>query len=331
MKKQLEAYKIERGEIVFDVDENEETIWATQNQIAQLFDVDRTVIGRHLNNIYKTSELDEKRTAKKSFVVRQEGSRQVRREINLYNLDAIISVGYRVNSKKATDFRIWATSVLRSYLTKGVAINERRLKDLDSKKLKEVEGMMGVVRRLIAHQALDAGEANGILEVITRYSTSFQTLKEYDDGYIDLSGINAKSIKKEKRLTPDYCLEIIAGLKKSVGGSSLFGKPRSDSFRGSIESIYQSYNGEELYPTIYDKAAHLIYFVIKDHPFHDGNKRIGSLLFIMFLTMNGENLTKNGETKISDRALTAIALLIAESDPAEKDLITSLIRKLLED
>jgi len=330
MEKQLEIYKNNTSEIVFDVDVEEETIWASIDQIANLFNVTRRSIEIHLKNVYNDNELDPNRTAKKSFVVRQEGSRQVRREINLYNLDAIISVGYRVNSKKATDFRIWATTVLRTYLTKGVAINERRLKSLDSKRLKDVEDMMGVVRRLITRYSLDAGEANGVLEVISKYSTSFKTLKEYDDGFIDLSGLNQKP-KKGKQLTPDFCEEVIKGLKKSVKGSDLFGKPRNDAFRGSIESIYQSYDGEELYPTISEKAAHLLYFVIKDHPFYDGNKRIGSLLFIVFLTMNGENLTKNGETKISDRALTALALLIAESEPTEKDLITSLIRKLLED
>lgn len=329
--KQIEIYKAAEGEVIFNVDLEEETIWATQAQISQLFDTGVPTINHHLKSIYSDGELDENRTAKKSFVVRQEGSRQVRREVNLYNLDAIISVGYRVNSKKATDFRIWATNVLHNYLTKGVAVNERRLKSLDSKKLKEVEGMMGVVRRLITRQALDAGEANGILEVISRYSTSFETLKAYDDGFIDLTSLNAKNPKKEKRLTPELCEEIISGLKSSIKGGDLFGKPRNDSFKGSLESIYQSYNGEDLYPTVQEKAAHLLYFVIKDHPFYDGNKRIGSLLFIMFLTMNGQNLAKNGETKISDRALTALALLIAESNPTEKDLITSLIRKLLED
>lgn len=329
--KQIEIYKASEGEVVFDVDLNEETIWATQAQISQLFDTGIPTINYHLKAIYSDGELDENRTAKKSFAVRQEGSRQVRREVNLYNLDAIISVGYRVNSKKATDFRIWATNVLHNYLTKGIAVNERRLKSLDSKKLKEVEGMMGVVRRLITRQALDAGEANGILEVISRYSTSFETLKAYDDGFIDLTSLNAKNPKKEKRLTPELCEEIISGLKSSIRGGDLFGKPRNDSFKGSLESIYQSYDGEDLYPSVSEKAAHLLYFVIKDHPFYDGNKRIGSLLFIMFLTMNGQNLAKNGETKISDRALTALALLIAESNPTEKDLITSLIRKLLED
>ncbi len=330
MEKQLEIYKFNKGEIVFDIDVDEETIWASIDQIASLFDVTRRSIEIHLKNVYADGELDEKRTAKKSFVVRTEGTRQVRREVNIYNLDAIISVGYRVNSKKATDFRAWSTKVLHNYLVKGVAVNERRLKSLDSKRLKEVEGMMGVVRRLIESQVLDAGEANGVLEVITRYSTSFKTLKEYDDGFIDLSGLNKKS-KKEKKLTPEFCEEVINGLKKSVKGSDLFGKPRSDAFRGSIEGIYQSYNGEDLYPTVPEKASHLLYFIIKDHPFYDGNKRIGALLFIVFLTMNGEQLTKSGETKISDRALTALALLIAESNPAEKNLITSLIRKLLED
>ena len=329
--KQIEIYKAAEGEVVFNVDLEEETIWATQTQISQLFDTGIPTINHHLKSIYADGELDENRTAKKSFVVRQEGSRQVRREVNMYNLDAIISVGYRVNSKKATDFRVWSTKVLHNYLTKGIAVNERRLKSIDSKRLREVENMMGVVRRLITRQALDAGEANGVLEVISKYSTSFKTLQEYDDGYIDLSGINSKSSKKEKKLTSEFCEEVIVGLKKSVNGSDLFGKPRNESFKGSIESIYQSYNGEDLYKTTAEKAAHLLYFVIKDHPFYDGNKRIGSLLFIVFLTMNGENLTKNGETKISDRALTALALLIAESNPSEKELITSLVRKLLED
>ena len=324
---QIEIYKAAEGEIVFRVDPEEDTIWATQEQLAKVFNVDRSRITHHLRNIFKDGELNEDSVCAVSAHTASDGKTY---KVKMYNLDAIISVGYRVNSKKATDFRVWATKVLHGYLIKGVAVNERRLKSLDSKKLKEVEGMMSVVRRLITRQALDVGEANGVLEVISKYSTSFQTLKEYDDGYIDLSGLNKKS-KKEKRLTPEFCIEVIEGLKKSVKGGDLFGKPRNDAFKGSIEGVYQSYNGEDLYPTVAEKAAHLLYFVIKDHPFYDGNKRIGSLLFIVFLTINGENLAKNGETKISDRALTALALLIAESKPTEKDLITSLIRKLLED
>ena len=328
---QIEIYKSPKGDISFNVDPDEETIWASIDQIAGLFTVTRRSIEIHLKNVYSEGELDEKRTAKISFAVRKEGNREVRRELRFYNLDAIISVGYRVNSKKATDFRIWSTTVLKTYLTKGVAVNERRLKSLDSKKLHEVEGMMGVVRRLIARQALDAGEANGILEVISKYSTSWQTLKEYDDGFIDLSGLNgSKSTKNQKRLTPEFCAEVIAGLKSSVQGSDLFGKPRGNAFTASLSAIYQSYDGEDLYRTISEKAAHLLYFIIKDHPFYDGNKRIGALLFIVFLTINDQHLTRAGDTKITDRALTALALLIAESEPAEKPLITALIIKLLE-
>jgi len=330
MEKGIEIYKTASGEVIFNIDSENETIWATQAQIAELFDVKPQNITYHLRNIYNDKELDTETTCKDSLQVQDEGGVAVKRKVKTYNLDAIISVGYRVNSKKATDFRIWSTKILKTYLTKGVAVNENRLKSLDSKKLKEVEGMMGVVRRLIAHQALDAGEANGVLEVISKYSTSFKTLEQYDNGFIDLSSLNKGSSKSTKKLTPEYCRSIIDNLKKSVQGSDLFGKPRNDSFEGSIESIYQSYDGKDLYPSTAEKAANLLYFVIKDHPFYDGNKRIGALIFIVFLTINNQHLTKNGDTKISDRALTAIALLIAESSPAEKPLIISLVVKLLE-
>ena len=326
--KQIEIYKGTKGNIVFNIDANEETIWASIDQIAKLFDTTRRNIELHLTNIFSDEELDKNRTAKDSFVVRTEGNRQVRRQLKLYNLDAIISVGYRVNSKKATDFRIWATQTLKQYLVNGVAVNERRLKELDSKKLKNVEDMMGVVRRLIARQELDAGEASGILEVITKYTGSFKALEEFDDGHISLKNLNKKT---KKVLTPEICEVAISDLRKSLKASDLFGKMRNDSFYGSLTTIYQSFDGKDLYKTTAEKAANLLYFVIKDHPFYDGNKRIGSLLFIVFLTMNDCHLTKNGETKISDRALTAIALLIAESNPSEKDLIVSLVQKLLED
>ena len=331
MGNQIEIYQSDKGEIVFNVDQNGDTIWATIDQIAELFNVTRRSIEIHIKNIFNEGELDEKRTAKLSFVVRKEGKREVRRQLRLYNLDAIISIGYRVNSKKATDFRIWATNVLRSYLTTGLAVNQRRLKSLDSQKLKEVEDMMGVVRRLMARQALDVGEANGVLEVISKYSTSFQTLKEYDDGFIDLSNLNPKNSKHQKILDFSTCQKLILELRHRTGSGELFGKLRGGSFEGSLAAIYQSYDGKELYPSVAEKAAHLLYFVIKDHPFYDGNKRIGALLFIVFLTINNYHLTKNGETKISDRALTAVALLIAESEPEEKNLIVSLVRKLLDE
>ena len=325
--KRIEIYKAIKGEVVFNVDAENETIWATQAQIAELFDVDRTVVGRHLRNIFKEGELDEKRVCAKNAHTGPDGKTY---QVGFYNLDAIISVGYRVNSKKATNFRIWATKTLHQYVVNGVAINEHQLKQLSNKKLKNVENMMGVVRRLISRQELDAGEANGVLEVISKYAGSFQALKEYDDGFIDLSGINEKSRKKQKLLTEEMCENVIANLRTSVKGGELFGKKRNDSFDGALATIYQSFDGKELYPTVAEKASNLLYFIIKDHPFYDGNKRIGALLFIVFLTINDFHLTESGETKISDRALTALALLIAESEPSEKELIVSLTRKLLD-
>lgn len=327
--KRMEIYQGVKGEIVFDVDADGETIWATQEQIASLFDIDRSVINRHIRNIYKERELSEAATCAKNAQVRKEGERVVTRTVASYNLDMIISVGYRVNSRKATDFRIWATKVLKQYVASGIAVNERRLNQLSEKKLKNVENMMGVVRRLISRQELDAGEANGVLEVISKYAGSFEALKEYDDGFIDLSSVNEKSRKKQKILTVEMCENVINNLRTSVDGGELFGRKRNESFDGALNTIYQSFSGKELYPTVPEKAANLLYFIIKDHPFYDGNKRIGSLLFIVFLTINDYHLTESGETKISDRALTAIALLIAESEPSEKELIVSLVRKLL--
>ena len=334
IEKRIEIYKGLEGEVVFDVDAENETIWATQEQIAQIFGVTRRNVLTHLNNIYKTGELDQNRTWKKNFQVRFEGGRKVRRQIDFYNLDAIISVGYRVNSKKATNFRIWATSVLKRFVTDGVAVNERRLERLaakrDIKKLHDVEDMMALVRRLTARNELDAGEANGVLEVISRYAGSFKTLEEYDDGHIDLSFMGTSRRKKGRELTVETCVAAVDQLRASVGGSELFGKERNGSFEGSLNAIFQSFDKKELYPSVQEKAANLLYFVIKDHPFYDGNKRIGALLFVLFLTINDCHLTAAGETKISDRALTAIALLIAESEPKEKGLIVSLVCKLLE-
>ena len=326
MQKKIQIYKVANGEVVFNFDTNAETLWATEDQVSRLFNVDRSVVNRHIRNIYRDGELDETKTAKEIFVVRTEGNREVRRKVKMYNLDAIISVGYRVNSKKATDFRIWATKVLHHYVVDGVAVNERRLKELDSKKLHEIEGALGIVKRLVAASNLSADEASGVLEVITKYSPSFKALKEYDEGHIVFN----KGKKTAKTITVENGLEIIGELKKKVKGDELFGKLRGDAFASSLGAIVQTYDGKDVYPSVSEKAANLLYLIIKDHPFYDGNKRIGALLFVVFLTINDYHLTKNGETKISDRALTALALLIAESNPKEKGLLIALICKLLE-
>ncbi len=327
MEKGIEIYKVAKGEVVFNVDAVEETIWATQEQIAQLFDVQVPAIAKHLNNIYKSGELQMDATFSKMEKVQIEGGRKVKRKIKLYNLDAIISVGSRVNSKKATDFRIWATKILHHYVVEGVAINKRRLKELDSEKLHEIESALGIVKRLAASYDLSADEAGGILEVITKYAPSFKALKEYDEGHISFLKGKKRTLKT---LSLTECSDIIMQLKKNVKGDELFGKPRNKAFESSLGAITQTYDGKDLYSTVSEKAANLLYLIIKDHPFYDGNKRIGALLFVVFLTINDYHLTKNGETKISDRALTALALLIAESNPKEKGLLIALICKLLE-
>ena len=326
MDKQVQIYKAHNGDIIFNFDLSADTLWATEDQVSKLFSVDRSVVNRHMRNIYRDGELDENLTAKEIFVVRKEGTREVRRKIKMYNLDAIISVGYRVNSRKATDFRIWATKVLHHYVVDGAAINERRLKELDLDKLHEIENALGIVKRLVAVSELSADEASGILEVISKYSPSFKALQEYDEGHISFT----KGKKSTKLLTATDCDGIIATLKKNVRGSDLFGKTRGAAFESSLGAISQTIDGRDVYPTIAEKAANLLYLIIKDHPFYDGNKRIGALLFVVFLTINDYHLTKNGETKISDRALTALALLIAESNPKEKGLLIALICKLLE-
>ena len=321
--KSIEIYKIHEGEVVFRVDPDQSTIWATQEQLSRLFGVDRTVISRHLRNIFRDGELDENSVCAKIAHTAGDGKTY---QVSMYNLDAIISVGYRVNSKKATDFRIWATKVLHRYVVDGAAINDRRLKELDSKKLHELENALGIVKRLVASSELSADEAGGVLEVISKYNASFKALKEFDEGYISFT----KGKKATKTLTPEESLKIIATLKSNVHGDDLFGKPRGNAFESSLGAITQTYNKSDLYPSTAEKAANLLYLIIKDHPFYDGNKRIGALLFIVFLTINDYHLTSKGETKISDRALTALALLIAESHPKEKPLLIALICKLLE-
>ena len=323
MEKQIEIYRGIEGEIVFNVDKDEQTIWATQAQIAELFGVQRAAITKHLNNIFNTGELEKNSVCS---ILEHTASDGKNYKTMYYNLDAIISVGYRVNSRKATDFRIWATKVLKSYVVDGVAVNKRRLMELDAKKLREVEGALGIVKRLVASSELSASEANGVLEVISKYSASFKALKEFDEGHVVF---NSKK-KTTKELTEAECLKIISQLKKSVKGDEYFGRLRADAFNSSLGAIFQTFDGDDVYPTIAEKAANLLYLIIKDHPFYDGNKRIGALLFVVFLTINDFHLTKDGETKISDRALTALALLIAESDPSEKEIIVPLICKMLE-
>lgn len=326
MEKEVVIYETGGKSVQFNLGPGEDTIWATQAQMAELFDITPQTIARHLKDIYQDGELEESRTCTKNVQVQNEGDREVSRKVKMYNLDAVISVGYRVNSRKATDFRIWATKILKKYIVGGVAVNERRLKELSQMELKEVAGTLAVVKRLMAQNELTGAEANGVLEVISQYALTFRTLREYDDGFVKIP----VAPKATRTLEAGECMTMIDELREKIHGGEMFGKPRGDAFEGALRAIYQSFDGEDVYATVAEKAANLLYFIIKDHPFFDGNKRIAVFLFMMFLALNVYGLTAAGEQKISDRALVAIALMIAESDPREKGLMTAVVCRVLE-
>ena len=321
MKNDLVIYDAEEGEVVFDFDREKETVWADVEQIASLFGVQRPAIVKHLKNIYSDGELEEERTCSK--MEHMVNGRVYQRK--LYNLDAIISVGYRVNSKKATKFRVWATGVLKKYIVNGAAVNERRIKELPEKKLAELEATLGMVKRLVEKTELEEGEAKGILEVISRYGMAIETIKEFDQGRIPR--FLSSTQRMRRNLTVGDVKNLAENLREELDEGREFGELKDEEdFRGFLDKIGTDEGGK----TVAEKAARLLYFTVNEEPFLQGNNRIGALLFIYFLTINDFHLSENGETKISDRALTAIVLLISESKADEKELIVGVVRKLLE-
>lgn len=329
MNYKLGIYQAPEGGIIFDVDVESETMWATQVQIAQLFGVDKTVISRHLKNIYKDEELDEEKTCQKQDEVRKEGNRQVRREVKRYNLDAIISVGYRVNSMKATKFRVWSNQILKEYITKGVVINKNQLEKTSGleaeKKLDEIKTAMQIVERVIRENELSSGEAKGVLEIISKYTRSFQVIDEYLKGKIILS--NNRRARHE--LSGIEIENLVMDLKEKMGEDGNFGVLGAEysDFEEFAKRIRYEYEEGD---SVSKKAAKLLYFVVKNEPFIKGNQQIGGLLFVVYLALNQIQLSSMGETKISDQALTALVLLISESVRTEKELLVNLICKLLD-
>ncbi|MFA5952207.1 MAG: virulence protein RhuM/Fic/DOC family protein [Hyphomicrobium sp.] len=327
---EIALYTAPGGEVRMDVRVDAETVWLTQRQMAELFDTSTDNVGLHLKNVYADGELAETATAEDYSVVQTEGRRKVRRDVRHYNLDAIISVGYRVNSKRGTQFRIWATKTLREHLIKGYTVNERRLKQRGLVDIEQTVQLLG--RTLRTHQLVtDEGEA--LLDVVSQYARSWRLLLQYDENR--LPSEPTRPTRKMARLTVNQAHKIIVKLKKSLetGGdaSSMFGAKRGEGLEGVLGAIEQTFGGEPLYPSVEVRAAHLLYFVIKDHPFADGNKRIGSLLFLHYLDKNKRLTGPDGRPRFDDRALVALALLIAESDPQQKDVMVRLVMNLLED
>ena len=323
MNNQIEIYRSQDGSVQLNVKLENETVWLTQSQMADLFGVDRTSIVRHIRNIYKSEELEENSTCAKNAQVRIEGQRQIVREIPYYNLDMIISVGYRVNSKNATSFRRWATSVLKQYLIKGYVINQQLKLDRYNE-LKDVVRLMA--RAVGMQQKVTTEEYDGLFNVISDYVYALDTLDHYD--YQSLS-IQQTTKNEPFRATYDNAMEAINALKDKFGGSQWFSNEKDDSFKSSIGQIYQTFGGEELYPSVEEKAAMLLYLVVKNHSFSDGNKRIAAMLFLWFLNNNRVLYAEDGHKRIADNTLVALTLMIAESRTEEKDVMVKVVVNLI--
>lgn len=319
----IEIYRSKDGTVQLNVKLENESVWLTQSQMAELFGVDRTSIVRHIRNIYKSEELDESSTCAKSAQVRMEGQRQIVREIPLYNLDVIISVGYRVNSKNATSFRRWATSVLKQYIIKGYAINQQIKLDR-YKELKDVVRLMS--RAIGLQEEVSNEEYGGLFNVISDYVYALDTLDHYD--YQSLA-IQKTTSDASFHATYDNAMEAINALKDKFGGSQWFANEKDESFKSSIGQIYQTFDGQELYPSVEEKAAMLLYLVVKNHSFSDGNKRIAAMLFLWFLNNNHVLYAEDGHKRIADNTLVALTLMIAESRTEEKDVMVKVVVNLI--
>ena len=323
MNDSIEIYRSQDGSIQLNVKLENDTVWLTQSQMAELFGVDRTSIVRHIRNIYKSEELDQNSTSAKNAQVRTEGHRSILREIPYYNLDMIISVGYRVNSKNATSFRRWATSVLKQYLIKGYAINQQIKLDRYNE-LKDVVRLMS--RTVGLQEKVTSEEYGGLFNVISDYVYALDTLDHYDYQSLSIQ----KTTKEEPfRATYENALEAINALKDKFGGSQWFANEKDDSFKSSIGQIYQTFGGEELYPSVEEKAAMLLYLVVKNHSFSDGNKRIAAMLFLWFLNNNHVLYAEDGHKRIADNTLVALTLMIAESRTDEKDVMVKVVVNLI--
>jgi prophage maintenance system killer protein len=330
MKKKIEKSEPGKGEIILyqspdgkailDVRLDRETVWLTQEQMSDLFGRERSVITKHVRNVFKEGELEESSVCAKFAHTATDGKTY---QVQCYNLDVIISVGYRVKSKLGTQFRIWATNVLREHLVQGFTLNERRLKEQEQK-LADLRRTVGLLEQTLDHQAIGLDEAKGLLQVITDYAYALTTLDRFDHGILAIEQVTRPALYV---LTYEVAMEIIRAIQPGFGG--LFGLEKDQGFKSALGAVYQTFGGEELYPSIEEKAANLLYFVVKNHAFSDGNKRIAAALFIAFLAGNKALYRKDGSKRIADNALVAITLMIAESNPVDKETMVKLIVNLI--
>ncbi len=319
---EVEIYKTADNQTQIEVKFDRDTLWLNQKQIAEVFGTEVPAINKHIKKILNEGELQTGATISKMEIVQNEGGRDVNRNVEFYSLDMIISVGYRVNSSKATQFRIWATQRLKDYLVKGHAINQKRLEQLHQ--------TIELIQKGGNTENLSIGEAKGLLEIISNYTQSFVLLNKFDSHNLSTEKLNENITYEIKYIEAN---EAITELKKQLisktEATQLFGNQKDDSFKGILGNIVQSFGGEYLYKSIEEQAAHLLYFIIKNHPFSDGNKRIGAFMFVWFLEKNKHRFKQDGEVKINDNGLVALALLVAQSNPNDKELMVQLIINLI--
>ncbi len=315
-------YQSQDGKTSFEVKLESETVWLSLNQIADLFSRDKSVVSRHISNLFKEKELDKRSVVAKNATTGSDGKTY---QVEYYNLDVIISVGYRVKSQSGTQFRLWANKILKDYLTKGYAIDKKRFEE-QSSKLKDLKQTVRLLGNVIANKELNSDEATGLLQIVTDYTYALDVLDQYDHQILEIHGTTSKEIFQ---ITYPASMNAIKGLKDKFGGSTLFGNEKDDSFQGSLAAIYQTFGGQDLYPSVEEKAANLLYFVIKNHSFSDGNKRIAAFLFVWFLEKNNILYRLDGSKRIADNALVALTLMIAESKPEEKEMMIKVVVNLI--
>ena len=321
----IEIYQAQDGTTQVEVRFENDTVWLSQAQMSMLFGKDIRTINEHITNIFDDEELEKESTIRKFRIVRQEGKRQVNREIEHYDLDMIISVGYRVKSKQGISFRRWATARLKEYLTQGYTINQKRLQQ----NAHELEQALALIQKTANSSELTLESGRGLVDIVSRYTHTFLWLQQYDEGLL------TEPQTQQGGTLPTYAeaCSALAELKSQLmakgEASDLFGRERDNGLSAILGNLDQSVFGEPAYPSIEAKAAHLLYFVVKNHPFSDGNKRSGAFLFVDFLHRNGRLFDQNGHPVINDTGLAALTLLVAESDPKQKETLIRLIMHML--
>ena len=325
MASEIIIYQQDGQAVEVRLDGNLDTVWLNQEQLTVLFDVQKAAISKHLKNIFESGELEREATVSKLEIVRQEGSRKVKRSIEHFNLDAVISVGYRVNSSRATRFRQWATRILREHLTQGWTLNRQRFEA----NTRELEAALSLVRKAAQSPELLTDAGRGLVEIVSRYAQTFLLLQRYDEGLLTAPPTQTGGVLQ----TVAEARAALAGLKTELisrkEATPLFAQERENGLASLLGNLDQTVFGEPAYPSIEAKAAHLLYFVIKNHPFADGNKRSGAFLFVDFLNRNHRLLNEQGEPVINDIGLAALTLLVAQSDPANKATMIRLIMNML--